>query len=54
MLTGLSTNTAASRILSLSTLPVKVVAHERRSEIHPALVPVARGHPRSRETGDDL
>lgn len=32
-LTGLSTSTAASRILSLSTVPVTLVAHERRSEI---------------------
>jgi hypothetical protein len=33
MLTGLSINTAASRILSLFTLPVAVAAHKRRSEI---------------------
>lgn len=31
-LTGLRTNTAASRILSLSRLPVTVIAHERHGE----------------------
>lgn len=32
MLTGLSMNTAASRILSLSHVPVTVVGHERRHD----------------------
>lgn len=31
--TGLSTSTAASRILSLATVPVTVVAHEGRAEL---------------------